>query len=110
MTGRPLRWPELAVACSWCHAQPEALCTNQRGTREKRDGTHEQRRAAWVIAHVACPDCEQPVGAPCRAATAGLTLTGVHASRDAEAVRTQPAARTPRVEALGDQLSIPPTS
>lgn len=58
------------------------LCTNQRGTKNRWDGAHEQRRAAWVIAQAGCPDCSHPW--PCRAATAGPTLTGVHASHNAE--------------------------
>lgn len=58
------------------------LCTNQRDTRNRWGGTNEQRRAAWVIAQAGCPDCYHPW--PCRAATAGPTLTGVHASHNAE--------------------------
>ena len=104
---RVLRWPQMTVACPWCHAQPGDLCTNRRANRERRNDTHDERRTAWVIAHTACSDCAAPVGSPCRAASTGLTLTGVHPARDAEAIRTQRPAAIPRVDLLGDQLAIP---
>ncbi|MDT0377308.1 hypothetical protein RM572_00770 [Streptomyces sp. DSM 42041] len=100
----PLRFPQVAVSCPWCHATPGEPCAvRRRGPR--RDMTHQARRNAWVISVAVCPACQVTPGTPC-ADTNRRPLPEPHPERDAEAVRTQPSARTPRVHALGEQLDL----
>lgn len=109
MTLRVLRFPQLAVSCPWCHAAIGDLCTGARtrARTPRRTSTHEARRTAWVVSVAACPACQVAPGTACRNVLEVLPASGVHASRDAEAVRTQPSAATPRLEVLGDQTVIP---
>lgn len=104
----PLRFQELAMKCPWCRAEPRDLCHgkgHRARNRDRRDTTHEARRTAWVTAVAVCPTCQVAPGTPCRDANA-MPLDQPHPARDAEAVRTQPPARRPRIEALGHQLDI----
>lgn len=109
MTVRVLRFPQLAVSCPWCHAAVGDLCTGARARARtpRRSSTHEARRTAWVVSVAACPTCQVEPGTACRIVLEVLPASGVHATRDTEAVRTQPSAAKPRLEVLGDQTVIP---
>lgn len=99
MSVPPLRHQQLAVRCPWCKAAPNDPCTIG------RQHTHDARRTAWVIAAVACPTCGAQREASCHDFNR-RPFEGVHPARDAEAVRTQPPARRPRIERLGEQQHI----
>lgn len=100
----PLRHPQLSVRCPWCHATPGEPCGSHRG-RVRRQQTHTARRTAWIIAVAVCPTCQVAPSFPCRDPNA-RPLDEPHPAREDEAVRTQPPARRPRIEALGEQLNI----
>ncbi|WP_455770555.1 zinc finger domain-containing protein [Streptomyces antibioticus] len=64
----PYRFAAMAVPCTWCHALVGALCTNQRGTADRRRDVHAARQADWVrVMSTPCPEriCQAPAGQPC---------------------------------------------
>ncbi|WP_405676861.1 hypothetical protein OG292_19670 [Streptomyces sp. NBC_01511] len=77
-----LRFPQLAVRCSWCHAAPGDLCTNPQSSRPRGTGTHDARRIAWLMTSV-CPECHATPDQPCTAHISGnnIPLPDVHPSR-----------------------------
>ncbi|MGW0869908.1 zinc finger domain-containing protein [Streptomyces sp. NPDC002740] len=87
---RPYRFAAMAVQCSWCRARPGALCTNQRGTKDRRTSVCSTRQADWIrVMSTQCPEriCQAPANQPC-------TLTpNVHAARVTAAFR--PTTTTP---------------
>ncbi|MGW1840883.1 zinc finger domain-containing protein [Streptomyces sp. NPDC002067] len=42
--------PQLSVPCPRCDAPAHQLCTSHSGTRQRRNDTHMDRRAAWNAA------------------------------------------------------------
>lgn len=65
---RPYRFPAMAVLCAWCRARPGHLCTNQRGTEDRRRDTHEARQHEWDrVMSTRCPEriCQAAPGQPC---------------------------------------------
>ncbi|MGW6461022.1 zinc finger domain-containing protein [Streptomyces sp. NPDC055078] len=88
MTRRPLRFPQLAVACPWCYAPAGDLCTSHGGTRPRRADTHQARRDAWVTALAQCPTCQAIPGASCTVIGTRrlLAQAGAHPERDQAAV------------------------
>ncbi|MBP5930159.1 hypothetical protein F3K39_19010 [Streptomyces sp. LBUM 1479] len=65
---RPYRFASMAVQCTWCKAPVGSLCTNQRGTQDRRRDTHDVRQTDWVRAmSTRCPEriCQATPGQPC---------------------------------------------
>jgi len=65
---RPYRFAAMAVQCTWCRARPGALCTNQRGTTDRRQSVHSARVIDWDrVMSTQCPEriCQAPAGQPC---------------------------------------------
>ncbi|MGW1267578.1 zinc finger domain-containing protein [Streptomyces sp. NPDC002491] len=65
---RPYRFAAMAVQCTWCRARTGELCTNQRGTQDRRRDVHATRQADWVrVMSTQCPEriCQAPAGQPC---------------------------------------------
>lgn len=60
--------PALAVPCpvATCRAGVRHPCTSPVG-RELRRAVHGQRRDAWAVRNIACPDCGAPSGQTCSA-------------------------------------------
>ncbi|MEU4170980.1 hypothetical protein AB0F46_29385 [Streptomyces sp. NPDC026665] len=64
----PYRFAAMAVQCSWCRARPGELCTNQRGSVDRRRDVHSARAADWIrVMSTPCPEriCQAPAGQPC---------------------------------------------
>ena len=64
----PYRFAAMAVQCSWCRARTGELCTNQRGTANRRRDVHSARHIDWVrVMSTQCPEriCQAPAGQPC---------------------------------------------
>ncbi|MBL1108021.1 hypothetical protein JK361_26110 [Streptomyces sp. 5-8] len=84
---RPYRFAAMAVQCLWCKARPGQLCTNQRGSVDRRRDVHSARQIDWVrLMSTRCPEriCQAAPNQPC-------TLTpDVHQAR-ALAAHTRPA-------------------
>ncbi|MEU0332186.1 hypothetical protein [Streptomyces sp. NPDC006193] len=65
---RPYRFPSMAVQCTWCRARPGELCTNQRGTQDRRRDVHNTRQTDWIrVMSTRCPEriCQADPGQPC---------------------------------------------
>ncbi|MCD7440284.1 hypothetical protein K4B79_18895 [Streptomyces lincolnensis] len=75
---RPYRFAAMAIQCTWCKAGPGALCTNQRGSVDRRKDVHSARAIEWIrVMSTRCPEriCQAPASEPC-------TLTpNVHQAR-----------------------------
>ncbi|NUS83006.1 MAG: hypothetical protein HOY75_09680 [Streptomyces sp.] len=64
----PYRFAAMAITCAWCRARQGQLCTNQRGTNDRRRDVHSARLADWVrVMSTRCPEriCQAPAGQPC---------------------------------------------
>ncbi|MFJ8054914.1 hypothetical protein [Streptomyces sp. NPDC096142] len=64
----PYRFASMAILCTWCRARPGQLCTNQRGTADRRRDVHSARVIDWVrVMSTQCPEriCQAPAGQPC---------------------------------------------
>ncbi|TXL91622.1 hypothetical protein [Streptomyces sp. IB2014 016-6] len=85
-----LRFPQLAVSCSWCHAPAGDLCTNPSTRRPRGDDTHHARYLHWVISTSTCPDCAAAPNSPCMTTAPALrtTLPIPHPSRETAAADT----------------------
>ncbi|MCG7203999.1 zinc finger domain-containing protein [Streptomyces arenae] len=81
---RPYRFAAMAVQCTWCRARTGELCTNQRGTVDRRRDVHSARVIEFAkVMSTRCPEriCQAPAGQPC-------TLTpDVHQARTIAASR-----------------------
>ncbi|MFG2963544.1 hypothetical protein ACGFZS_09670 [Streptomyces sp. NPDC048288] len=81
---RPYRFAAMAVQCTWCRARPGALCTNQRGTEDRRRDVHSARVIEFAkVMSTQCPEriCQARADQPC-------TLTpDVHQARITAASR-----------------------
>lgn len=65
---RPYRFAPMAIVCTWCRARPGDLCTNQRGTKDRRTRVCSTRQADWIrVMSTQCPEriCQAPAGQPC---------------------------------------------
>lgn len=65
---RPYRFAPMAVQCTWCRARVGVLCSNQRGTADRRRDVHGARQADWVrVMSTRCPEsiCQAPAGQRC---------------------------------------------
>jgi hypothetical protein len=65
---RPYRFAAMAVVCSWCRARVGELCTNQRGSRDRRRDVHDARRIEWDrVMSTRCPEriCQATPNQPC---------------------------------------------
>ncbi|MGW6009668.1 zinc finger domain-containing protein [Streptomyces sp. NPDC055210] len=65
---KPYRFASMAVKCTWCKASAGELCRNQRGTKDRRQGTHEGRDTEYDRAmSTRCPEriCQATPGQPC---------------------------------------------
>ncbi|MBK3631603.1 hypothetical protein JHN52_01230 [Streptomyces sp. MBT97] len=86
----PYRFAAMAVQCTWCRARVGELCTNQRGTADRRRDVHSARVVDWDrVMSTQCPEriCQAPAGQSC-------TLTpDVHHARALAALR--PTTTTP---------------
>ncbi|MGW3442215.1 zinc finger domain-containing protein [Streptomyces sp. NPDC001076] len=81
---RPYRFAAMAVQCSWCRARPGALCTNQRGSVDRRRDVHSARAIDWDrVMSIQCPEriCQAPAGQPCTLAPDVHQARTVAASR-----------------------------
>ncbi|MFE9906452.1 zinc finger domain-containing protein [Streptomyces achromogenes] len=64
----PYRFAAMAVQCTWCRARPGELCTNQRGTQNRRRDVHTARQTDWVkVMATRCPEriCQAAPTQPC---------------------------------------------
>ncbi|MEU6222279.1 hypothetical protein [Streptomyces sp. NPDC047042] len=64
----PYRFAPMAIPCTWCHARAGALCTNQRGTQDRRQDVHAVRQIAWIrVMSTGCPEriCQAPANQTC---------------------------------------------
>ncbi|MCI3240250.1 zinc finger domain-containing protein [Streptomyces spinosisporus] len=64
----PYRFAAMAVQCTWCRARPGALCTNQRGTEDRRRDVHSARLTEWIrVMSTRCPEriCQAAPNQPC---------------------------------------------
>ncbi|MFD8970504.1 hypothetical protein ACFV0C_36880 [Streptomyces sp. NPDC059568] len=104
MNRRRLRFPQMAVRCSWCKALVGELCVNPSTGRAKRDETHDTRLRTWVIDTTTCTEtgCEAAPGSPCTTNTGTALTTHVHPARDDAAHRAYAAQHT-----HDQQLSLP---
>lgn len=65
---RPYRFAPMAISCTWCHARVGALCTNQRGTQDRRQDVHAVRQIDWIrVMSTRCPEriCQSPAQQTC---------------------------------------------
>jgi hypothetical protein len=65
---RPYRFPSMAIQCTWCRARVGELCTNQRGTQDRRRDVHTARQTDWIrVMSTRCPEriCQAHPGQPC---------------------------------------------
>ncbi|MFD3614460.1 hypothetical protein ACFWWT_04255 [Streptomyces sp. NPDC058676] len=65
---RPYRFASMAVQCTWCRARVGELCTNQRGTQDRRKDVHAARLTDWVrVMSTRCPEriCQAAPGQSC---------------------------------------------
>ncbi|MET8765510.1 hypothetical protein [Streptomyces sp. NPDC004658] len=65
---RPYRFAAMAVQCTWCRARPGELCTNQRGTQDRRRDVHSARQIDWLkVLSTRCPEriCQAAPNQPC---------------------------------------------
>ncbi|MGW4728895.1 zinc finger domain-containing protein [Streptomyces shenzhenensis] len=65
---RPYRFAAMAIQCTWCRARPSELCTNQRGTQDRRRDVHAARQADWIrVMSTRCPEsiCQAAPSQPC---------------------------------------------
>ncbi|WP_046500754.1 zinc finger domain-containing protein [Streptomyces odonnellii] len=101
---RRLRFPQMAVTCTWCHAPAGDLCTNPSTGRLRGHDTHDIRRRTWVIDTTTCTEteCEAAPGSPCTTSTGIPLTTHVHPVRDDAAHRAYAAQH-----AHDQQLSLP---
>jgi hypothetical protein len=81
------RFPQLAVACTWCHAPIGDLCTNPSTRKTRGHDTHDVRRLTWVIDTTTCPHCAAAPGSPCMSAPPALrtALPQPHPGRETAA-------------------------
>lgn len=91
---RRYRFPQMSVACTWCHAPIGDLCTNPKTRKPRGADTHDIRRQTWVINTTTCPHCEAAPGSPCMAAPPALrtALPMPHPGREDAAQRAYAAA------------------
>ncbi|MEU6535558.1 hypothetical protein [Streptomyces sp. NPDC047000] len=65
---RPYRFAAMAVQCTWCRARVGELCTNQRGTQDRRRDVHSARVIDWDrVMSTQCPEriCQAAPNQPC---------------------------------------------
>lgn len=65
---RPYRFAAMAVQCTWCRSRAGELCTNQRGSVDRRRDVHAARMAEWIrVMSTRCPErtCQAPAQQPC---------------------------------------------
>ncbi|MCX4575655.1 hypothetical protein OHB41_21165 [Streptomyces sp. NBC_01571] len=65
---KPYRFAAMGVQCTWCRARVGDLCSNQRGTADRRRDVHGARQTDWVrVMSTQCPEriCQAPAGHPC---------------------------------------------
>ncbi|WP_432041457.1 zinc finger domain-containing protein [Streptomyces cadmiisoli] len=64
----PYRFAAMAILCTWCRARTGQLCTNQRGSKDRRRDVHTTRALDWIrVMSTPCPEriCQAPADKPC---------------------------------------------